>query len=107
MAWMPIVKTLGPFVIQLGEIGVRALPHFTSRKSEAPVEIEDRVTQKQISELQSAATENAQYIRELASELKSAITVVDGRLRRLALLVYFALGLSIISSIGVLVLWLR
>ena len=114
MTWQTAVKTLSPLAFKLAEITVSALPYFTQRKSEAAPGIDDKATQQQITELQSAATQNAEYVRTLASDLKSAIAAIEqggetieARFRRLTLLAYFALALSVISAMTVLALWLR
>src|SRR5665213_1442630 len=112
MTWLTAITKLAPFVIQLGEIGVRTLPIFT--KSATASGIDDKATPQQITELQSAATQNAENIRTLASDLKSAIAAIEqggetieARFRRLELLSYFALALSVLSALSVLALWLR
>jgi hypothetical protein len=106
MAWLATVTKLAPYIIQLSEIGVSALPHITRRKNPpvAPVEsrpIEvDRVTQEQIGELQAAVTQNAEHIRELAISLKSAITAIEVRIRRLELIVYALVAVSLLALLG-------
>jgi len=114
MTWQTTLKTLSPLVLKLADIAVSALPYFTQRKSEAAPGIDDKATQQQITELQSAVTQNAEYVRTLASDLKSAIAAIEeggeaieARFRRLKLLAYFALALSAISAVSVLALWLR
>jgi hypothetical protein len=108
MAWLATVTKLAPYIIQLSEIGVSALPHITRRKNPpvapAPVESKavevDRVTQQQIGELQAAVTQNAEHIRELAISLKSAITAIETRIRRLELIVYVLVAVSVIALLG-------
>lgn len=113
MAWLTAVTKLAPHALKLGEIAVSALPHITSRKGELPPQ-SDEVTRRQIAELQSAAMQNAETIRQLAADLKSAISgiedggkAIEARFQRLELLAYSALALSVISAISVLAIWLR
>jgi hypothetical protein len=113
MAWLTAATKLAPHVLKLGEIAVTALPHFSSRKSELPPQI-DEVTRREIAELQAAATRNAETIRQLAADLKSAITgiedggkAIEARFRRLEFLAYSALVLSIVSAGSVVIIWLR
>jgi hypothetical protein len=108
MAWLTTMTKLAPYLLQLGEIGVSALPHFTRRKPEAaaPVlEPEDRVTQQQIAELQAAATQNAAHIRELASDLTEALAAIEVRLRRAEVIAYIALAVAISAILLTAIFW--
>ena len=108
MAWLTTVTKLAPYLLQLGEIGVSAVPHFTRRKPEAapPVlEVEDRVTQQQIAELQAAATQNAGHIRELASDLTEALASIEIRLRRVEVIAYVALALAVAAVLLTGIFW--
>ena len=114
MAWLTTVLKLAPHVIELGKLGVSALPNFTQRKSETPTASIDPATQQQIAELQAAALKNAEDVHTLASDLKNAITAIEQggqaietRFRRLAFLAYAALGLSILSALSTLAFWLH
>lgn len=83
-AWLlPAVKLILPHV---GNIVAAAKPVFTKRREAA----DHATVQQQIAELQSAATENASLIRELAVELQrtvdaleKAAAVTQERVRRL------------------------
>lgn len=103
MAWITTVVNLAPHLLKLSEIAVAAVPHFTRRKAEPAVVIPavdtDRVTQQQIAELQAVAAQNAEYIRELAGDLQTAITAIEVRFRRLELLIYAALALAAAAAI--------
>ena len=70
-AWLlPAVKLILPHV---GNIVAAAKPHFTKRKEASDV----ATMQKQISELQAAATENAALVKELAEQLQLTLTALE------------------------------
>ena len=83
-SWLlPAVKLILPHV---GNIVAAAKPVFTKRRGAA----DQATVQQQIAELQSAATENASLIKELAVELQrtvdaleKAAAVTQERVRRL------------------------
>ena len=84
-AWLwPAVKIILPHV---GNIVAAAKPVFT-RKAADPVE-QGGVVQQQIAELQSAASDNAAHIKELAEQLRVTVAALeqtavetDSRIRR-------------------------
>ena len=63
-AWLPIIKAAIPHLAQIVTV---ALPMFTSRSENAD---RDALIARQINELQEAATQNAESVKELASQLK-------------------------------------
>jgi hypothetical protein len=72
-AWLwPAVKLILPHV---GNIVAAAKPAFT-RQAADPVEQAD-VVQRQIAELQSAASQNATHVKELAEQLRLTITALE------------------------------
>lgn len=114
MAWVTTVIKLAPHALKLGEIAVSALPHLTLRKRPAAPEAVEPPMAREIVELQSAATQNAEDIRKIAQDLKDAlIAIEDGgktieaRVRRLELVGFAALGLSVLSLALTLALYLR
>ena len=95
---LPIIKAVVPF---LAPIAQATLPAFTSKPEEAK---SDPVVSKQIKELQTAATQNAQSITVLAEKLKQAIQNLEGAAqgarRQIATykaLIFCSLGLSVLS----------
>jgi hypothetical protein len=104
-AWLiPAVKAILPFV---SPIVSAALPVFTTRKGDAPVPDPSGVLQQQITELQTAASQNAMHVKELAAQLQKTITaleqgaaVAESRFRRTSLLCGLAIALSLVA-IGV------
>ena len=70
---LPIIKAVAPYVAQ---IATAAIPAFTSKPAET-AKI-DPVIAKQIEELQTAATQNAQSIHVLAEKLQQAMQGIEG-----------------------------
>jgi hypothetical protein len=71
-SWLlPAVKLILPHV---GTIVAAAKPVFTKLKPGVP---EQSVVQQQIAELQSAASENATLVRELAEKLQVTVTTLE------------------------------
>ena len=97
-AWLPIIKAAIPHIAQIVTV---ALPMFTSKSDNAE---HDALTTRQIKELQEAATQNAESVRELATQLKntfesleSAATDLQKELGRQKQLIILALVLSIVG----------
>jgi hypothetical protein len=89
---MPALKAILPHV---GSIVDAAKPVFTRKKPETGSDV-----QQQIAELQAAASQNAEYVKELAEQLQSTVSaleksaeVADLRLRRAT--VFSAISVSI------------
>jgi len=111
-AWfVPAVKAILPYV---SSIVAAALPVFTTRKSDEAAAAQAQVLQQQIAELQSAASQNAAHIKELAEQLQKTVAALeqgaplaDARLRLIAALCIgaiivscIALGVSVIALFG-------
>ncbi len=97
-AWLPIIKAAIPHIAQIVTV---ALPMFTSKSENAE---RDALTTQQIKELQEAATQNAESVRELATQLRntfesleSAATDLQKELGRQKQLIILALVLSIVG----------
>jgi hypothetical protein len=103
-AWLvPALKAVLPHI---ATIISAAAPVFTNRKAEA-VANQTQLLQQQITELQSAASQNAAHIRELAAQLESTVTaleqaaaVAEARLRRAF---QFGIAAAALSAISLLV----
>jgi len=102
-AWLiPALKAILPHV---GTIVSAAAPAFTKKKVEVMANInESALLQQQISELQSAASQNADHVKELAGQLQDTVaaleqaaSVAESRLQRALLLCIAAVGLSAVS----------
>jgi len=102
-AWLiPAVKAILPFVTP---IVTSALPVFTTRKSDEAKVVQTDVLQKQITELQAAASQNALHVKELAEQLQKTVTaleqaaaVAESRFRRTAVLCGVAIALSLFAA---------
>jgi hypothetical protein len=101
-AWLiPAVKAILPFITPIVS---SALPVFTTRKSDEAAAAQASVLQQQITELQSAASQNALHVKELAEQLQKTVTaleqgaaVAESRFRRLAALCGVAIALSLLA----------
>lgn len=69
-AWLPILKASLPYVTQIVSA---AIPAFTKPESART----DPLVKKQIEELQTAATQNAEAIRVLAEKLSQTLHGID------------------------------
>ena len=95
-AWLiPALKAVLPHV---GTIISAASPAFTGKKTDANQTL---LLQQQIAELQSAASQNAAHIKELAEQLQSTVAalehaalIAEAKLRRVLLLSVAAIVLS-------------
>jgi uncharacterized membrane protein len=112
MAWLlPAVKVILPY---LGSIVAAAIPVFTTQKSDEAAATQAQFLHQQIAELQSAASQNAVHIKELAEQLEKTIaaleqgaSLAESRFRRTAALCmgaivvsFIALGIAFIALIG-------
>ena len=101
-AWLiPAVKAILPFI---SPIVSSALPVFTTRKSDEAAAVQTGVLQQQITELQSAASQNALHVKELAEQLQKTVTALEqgaavagSRFRRMAVLCGVAVAFSLLA----------
>lgn len=99
-AWLvPALKAVLP---HLGSIISAAAPVFT-RKTDAGDST--ALLQRQVSELQAAAAQNATHVKDLAAQMRTVLaavedvaTTADARLRRAQRLSIVALALSLASA---------
>jgi hypothetical protein len=102
MAWfMPAVKTILPFISPI--IGA-ALPVFSSRKGDEAAANQASLAQQQITELQSATSQNAAHVKELAEQLRNTVAaleqgavVAESRFRRTTAFCIAAIVVSVIA----------
>ena len=100
-AWLiPALKAVVPHI---GTIISAAAPVFT-RKNADTVPNQTLLLQQQITELQSAASQNAAHIKELAAQLQSTVaaleqaaSIAETKLRRALL---FCVASTVISAIS-------
>ena len=99
-AWlMPALKAVLPHI---GTIISAAAPVFTRKNADAVAN--QTLLLQQITELQSAASQNAAHIKELAEQLQSTVaaleraaSIAEAKLRRVLLLCVLSAVLSAIS----------
>lgn len=96
---LPFIKAVAPYIAQVATI---ALPAFTSKTAEETRS--EAIVAKQIAELQTAVTQNAQSVHILAEKLQQTIegleaTAEDARAQaetyKTAL--FFSIGFSVVS----------
>jgi hypothetical protein len=66
-AWLPVLKASLPYITQ---IVTAALPMFTSKRTDAD---SAELLPRQIEELQVAVTQNAESVKELATQMQHTI----------------------------------
>ncbi len=106
-AWLiPALKAVLPHI---GTIISAAAPVFTRKNADAANQT--LLLQQQITELQSAASQNAAHIKELAAQLQSTVaaleqaaSIAEAKLRRALLLCVASTAISAISLCIALVL---
>jgi hypothetical protein len=99
-SWLiPALKAVLPHV---GTIVDAAKPVFTRKKPAESAPLSGDVVQQQIAELQAAASQNADNIKELAEQLQSTVAALqtsaalaESRLRRTTLFSAIAVAISI------------
>lgn len=100
-AWLiPALKAILPHI---GDIVSMAKPVFTRKGADAAAD-QTALLQKQITELQTAASQNAANIKELAEQLQRTLTALEqagalaeARLRRVVVFCAVALALSALA----------
>lgn len=98
---LPFIKAVAPYIAQVATV---AIPAFTSKSAEETKA--DAIVVRQIAELQTAVTQNAQSVHTLAEKLQQVIeglesTAEDAKKRAAAYktALYVSIGLSV-SSVG-------
>ena len=92
-AWIPLIKSAMPYVVQVLSI---AIPAFTSRTAHKEA---DDIVPEQISELQAAATQNAESVKILAEQLKGSMEGVDAAAVKLQQELVMLRRLSVIAIV--------
>src|SRR5438552_7496986 len=103
-AWLiPALKAVLPHI---GTIISAAAPVFTRKNADA-VANQTLLLQQQITELQSAASQNAAHIKELAEQLQSTVaaleeaaSIAEAKLRRALFVCVAAAALSMVSLVS-------
>jgi hypothetical protein len=100
-SWLaPALKAVLP---HLGTIVSAVAPAFTRKKADA-VANQMQLLQDQIAELQSAASQNAVHIKELATQLQSTVSALEQTASiaeaRLRLALRFSVAAIALSAMG-------
>lgn len=111
-SWLlPALKAILPHV---GMIVDAAKPVFTRKKAEVATPAGADVVQQQIAELQAAASQNAEYVKELAGQLQSTVAALqssaalaESRLRRATLAASISVAVSVAALLVALASYLR
>lgn len=91
MAFIPVLKAALPYITQ---IVTASLPMFTAKVAEGKADV---VIPKQIIELQSAVTQNAESLQGLALQLKDTLETVDAAAARLQQKMVFLRRVTVFS----------
>jgi hypothetical protein len=93
--WLaPALKAILP---HLGTIVSAAAPAFTRNKADAAAN-QVQLLQEQVAELQSSASQNDTYIKELATQLRSTVATLEKAAATADARLRWALRLSIAAS---------
>ena len=100
--WLaPVLKAL-PHLASIATAGAHV---FTKRKA-SPAETQSELIQQQVSELQTAASQTDDHVRELAAELKDALVAIEQgalsaetRLNRLRYICYGSVCVAVLALI--------
>ena len=111
-SWLlPALKAILPHV---GMIVDAAKPVFTRKKAEVATPAGADVVQQQIAELQSAATANAEHVKELAEQLQSTVAaleqsalIAESRLRRATVSASISMAVSVAALLLAVLSYLR
>ncbi|MFL6715896.1 MAG: hypothetical protein ACJ8G3_05965 [Burkholderiaceae bacterium] len=92
------VRALAPHLVDLVK---GALPLFTPEReaAEAPPEQVDNVQQRQISELQQAATLQATAIREMAERGEASMRALEAELAKQKRMTQAALAVAVVAAL--------
>jgi len=98
-----LIPTLKAILPHVSDVVSAVKPAFTRKKVEAPAGAGD-LLQQQIAELQAAASQNADHIKELAAQLQSTVAALEhaaataeARLRRAIVMCAVAMAISVVS----------
>lgn len=98
-----LIPTLKAILPHVSDVVSAVRPAFTRKKVETASGAGD-VLQQQIAELQAAAAQNADHIKELAAQLQSTVAALEqgaalaeARLRRAVVMCGVAMGIAVVS----------
>jgi uncharacterized protein YlxW (UPF0749 family) len=98
-----LIPTLKAILPHVSDVVSAVRPAFTRKKAETATSAGE-LLQQQIAELQAAAAQNADHIKELAAQLQSTVAALEqaaalaeARLRRAVIMCAVAMALSVVS----------
>jgi len=102
MAWLiPAVKAILPY---LSPIIAATMPVFSFRKGDEAAATQASLVQQQITELQTAVSQNAIHVKELAEQLRNTVAaleqgaaIAEARLKKISLLCVAAIAAAVIA----------
>jgi archaellum component FlaC len=101
LQFLPFLKAIIP---HLAKVATVAIPVFSSKPGEKAKNY--HIIAKQIEELQAASTQNAESIRVLAEKLRQTIQDIEdaaqdvrNKITRYKIMLFIALGLSVVSML--------
>jgi hypothetical protein len=104
-----LLPALNAILPHVGSIVNAAKPVFTRRKPETGGDV-----QQQIAELQAAASQNAEHVKELAEQLQNTVSALEksavlaeARLRRATLAATLAVPIAVIALLVAVLPYLR
>ena len=99
-----LIPTLKAILPHVSDVVSAVKPVFTRRKVEMTPASGADLVQQQIAELQAAAAQNADHIKELAAQLQSTVAALESaaltaeaRLRRAVVMCAVAMALSVVA----------
>jgi hypothetical protein len=99
-----LIPTLKAILPHVSDVVTAVKPVFTRRKVDPSATNAGDLVQQQISELQAAAAQNTDHIKELAAQLQSTVAALEqgaalaeARLRRAVLMCAVAMAVAVVS----------
>jgi len=99
-----LIPTLKAILPHVSDVVSAVRPVFTRKKSEVATVPSGDLMQQQIAELQAAAAQNADHIKELAAQLQSTVAALESaaltaeaRLRRAVVMCAVAMAFSVVA----------
>ena len=99
-----LIPTLKAILPHVSDVVSAVRPVFTRKKAAAVATNPGDLVQQQIAELQAAAAQNADHIKELAAQLQSTVSALESaaltaeaRLRRAVVMCAVAMAISVVA----------
>jgi len=99
-----LIPTLKAILPHVSDVVSAVRPVFTRKRAETVTANPGDLVQQQIAELQAAASQNADHIKELAAQLQSTVAALEqaaalaeARLRRAVVMCAVAMAISVVA----------